>query len=113
MKPIPIHTAYLQPEEVPAIHEALLAAGHEELAGLLACKATRTEWEQQYAAAIQLGDENVFSMDDAPIVSASEGRGVCDGLAMGGSKRGFARNVRNRLTVFAPAMIIRSKSAKM
>jgi len=72
MKPIPIHTAYLQAEEVLAIHEALLAAGHEELAGLLACKATRTEWEKRYAAAIQLGDENVFSMDDAPIVSASE-----------------------------------------
>lgn len=55
-----------------AIHDALVSAGHEDLAGLLAGKANRTEWEKQYAAAIQLGDENVFSMDDVPIVSASE-----------------------------------------
>ena len=55
-----------------AIHDALVSAGHEDLAGLLAGQANRTEWEKQYAAAIQLGDENVFSMDDVPIVSASE-----------------------------------------
>jgi hypothetical protein len=72
MKSIPFQTAYLNPEEVLRIHEALVSAGHEELAGLLASKASRTEWEKQYAAAIQLADENVFSMDDAPIVSASE-----------------------------------------
>lgn len=54
MKPIPIYTAYLHPEEVLAIHEALVFAGHEELAGLLAGKANRTEVEKQYAAAIQL-----------------------------------------------------------
>ena len=72
MKTIPFHTAYLHQEEVLAIHDALVFAGHEELAGLLGSKATRTEVEKQYAAAIQLGDENVFSMDDSPIVSASE-----------------------------------------
>jgi DNA-binding LacI/PurR family transcriptional regulator len=68
----PFHTAYLQPEEVLAIHQALLSAGHEEIAGLLANKARRTYVEKRYAAAVQLGDEDSFSLDEAPVVSASE-----------------------------------------
>ncbi len=72
MKTIPFHTAYLHPEEVLAVHEALLSAGYEELAGLLASKARRTDVEKRYAAAVQFGDEDAFSLDEAPVVSASD-----------------------------------------
>jgi hypothetical protein len=72
MKANTFHTAYLQPEEVLAIHEALLSAGHEEIARLLASKARRTDVEKRYAAAFQLGDEDAFSLDEAPVVSASD-----------------------------------------
>lgn len=68
----PFHTAYLHPEEVLAIHEALHSVGHEEIARLLASKARRTYVEKRYAAAVQLGDEDAFSLDEAPVVSVSE-----------------------------------------
>lgn len=73
MKTNTFYPAYLLPEEVLAIHEALLSAGHEELATRLANKARRLELEKRYAAAVLLADENLFSLDDAPVVSASEG----------------------------------------
>jgi hypothetical protein len=72
MKTNSFHPAYLLPEEVLAIHEALLSAGHEELATRLANIARRSDLEKRYAAAVPLGDEHVFSPDEAPIVSVSD-----------------------------------------
>jgi hypothetical protein len=72
MKTNSFHPAYLLPEEVLAIHEALLSTGHQELASSLANKARRSDLETRYATAVLLDDENVFSMDEAPVVSASE-----------------------------------------
>lgn len=67
-----MHSALLHPAEVIAIHEALVSAGIDQLANLLANKATRSEMDQRYAATIPLGEVDGYSRDSDAIVSPSE-----------------------------------------
>ena len=67
-----MHSALLHQEEVVAIHEALVTAGFDQLANLLANKATRSEMDQRYAATIPMGEVDGYSRDSNPIVSSSE-----------------------------------------
>jgi hypothetical protein len=72
MKTSEMHPALLHQEEVAAIHEALVTAGFDQLANLLANKATRSEMDQRYAATIPMGEVDGYSRDSNPIVSSSE-----------------------------------------
>jgi len=72
MKTSEMHSALLHQEEVVAIHEALVTAGFDQLANLLANKATRSEMDQRYAATIPMGEVDGYSRDSNPIVSSSE-----------------------------------------
>ena len=65
-------SALLYPEEVIAIHDALVEAGFDQLANLLAEKATRSEMDQRYAATIPLGEVDGYSRDSDAIVASSE-----------------------------------------
>lgn len=72
MKTSEMHSALLKPAEVIAFHDALVSAGFDRLADLLAEKATRSEMDQRYAAAIPLGEVDGYSRDSDAIVSSSE-----------------------------------------
>ena len=67
-----MHSALLHPAEVIAIREALVTAGFDQLANLLANKATRSEMDQRYASTIPLGEVDGYSRDSDAIVSSSE-----------------------------------------
>ena len=67
-----MHSALLHQEEVVAIHEALVTAGFDQLANLLANKATRSGIDKRYAATIPMGEVDGYSRDSNPIVSSSE-----------------------------------------
>lgn len=72
MNPDDFNPVFLSGSEAVALHRALYANGHSELAALISQKAQRTESDRKYAASLQSFDDDVFEIDDAPVVSSSE-----------------------------------------
>lgn len=59
----------LYSEDAKAVHDALLASGHTELADKIREKATRSRLDRLYAEHVTLGSDDEFDHDDEPIVS--------------------------------------------
>lgn len=66
------HPVILYSEDAKAVHDALLAAGHFDLALKIAKKSKRSKTDLKYTSALRLWDEGRFDVDDEPVVSRGE-----------------------------------------
>lgn len=58
--------------DVKNVHDALVSSDHDELALLIASKAKRSVIDHKLIGALPCLDEHYFSVDENPVVSASE-----------------------------------------
>lgn len=61
----------LYSEDAKAVHEALLASGHADLALKIRHKANRSRLDRMYAEHLMSGSDDKFDHDDEPIISQS------------------------------------------
>jgi hypothetical protein len=59
----------LYPDDAKAVHDALIASGHTNLAQMIRQKANRSRLDRLYAEHVTLGSNNEFDHDDDPVVS--------------------------------------------
>jgi hypothetical protein len=59
----------LYSEDAKAVHDALLASGHSELAQKIRLKANRTRLDKMYAEHVVCGSDDEFDNDDEPVIS--------------------------------------------
>jgi hypothetical protein len=59
----------LYPADVKAIHDALLAAGHTELAETIRLKARRSRLDRMYAEHVTRGSDEKYDHGDDPILA--------------------------------------------
>lgn len=65
----PFAPVILYAEYANAVHDALIASGHTQLAQSIRQKATRSRLDRMYAEHVALGSDDEFDHDDEPIVS--------------------------------------------
>ncbi len=65
----PFAPVILYPEDVQAVHDALLSSGHIALAEKIRRKATRSRLDKMYAEHVTCGSDDEFDHDDEPIIS--------------------------------------------
>ena len=59
----------LYSEDAKAVHDALLASGHTDLAEKIRDKANRSRLDRLYAEHVYLGNDGEFDIDDEPVIS--------------------------------------------
>jgi len=59
----------LYSEDAQAVHDALLASGHTDLAEKIRTKANRSRLDRMYAEHVTFGNDDEFDHDDEPIIS--------------------------------------------
>ena len=70
--PTRFSSVVLYSDDAKAIHDALLASGHDALAAMIATKALRSKTDRRFIAALPRLDDSDFDVDDEPVVSVSE-----------------------------------------
>ena len=61
----------LYSEDAKAVHDALLASGHTDLARKIRHKANRSRLDKLYAEHVTVGSDDEFDHDDEPVISQS------------------------------------------
>lgn len=59
----------LYSEDAEAVHDALLASGHSDLAQKIRLKANRSRLDKMYAEHVVCGSDGEFDHDDEPVIS--------------------------------------------
>ena len=59
----------LYSEDAQAVHDALFASGHTDLAEKIRTKANRSLLDRMYAEHVTLGSDEEFDHDDEPVIS--------------------------------------------
>ncbi|QTN31667.1 hypothetical protein HZ994_04790 [Akkermansiaceae bacterium] len=59
----------LYAEDAEAVHDALLASGHTDLAQKIRLKANRSRLDKMYAEHVVCGSDDEFDHDDEPVIS--------------------------------------------
>ena len=59
----------LYSEDAKAVHDALLASGHADLAHKIRQKANRSRLDRIYAEHVTFGSDDEFDHDDEPVIS--------------------------------------------
>ena len=59
----------LYSEDAEAVHDALLASGHSDLAQKIRLKANRSRLDKMYAEHVVCGSDDEFDHDDEPVIS--------------------------------------------
>lgn len=62
----------LYSEDAKAVHDALLASGHADLAQKIRMKASRSRLDKMYAEHVVYGSDDEFDHDDEPVISQGE-----------------------------------------
>jgi hypothetical protein len=62
----------LYSEDAEAVHDALLASGHSDLAQKIRLKANRSRLDKMYAEHVVCGSDDEFDHDDEPVISQGE-----------------------------------------
>jgi hypothetical protein len=65
----PFAPVILYSEDAEAIHDALLASGHTDLAQTIRLKANRSRLDKMYAEHVVCGSDDEFDHDDEPVIS--------------------------------------------
>ena len=63
----------LYPGDAEAVHDALLASGHTDLAQKIRLKANRSRLDRMYAEHVVCGSDDEFDHDDDPVIAQSAG----------------------------------------
>lgn len=59
----------LYSQDAEAVHNALLASGHNDLAQKIRMKANRSRLDKMYAEHVVCGSDDEFDHDDEPVIS--------------------------------------------
>jgi hypothetical protein len=67
--PSPFAPVILYSEDAEAVHDALVASGHTDLARKIRLKANRSRLDKMYAEHVVCGSDDEFDHDDEPVIS--------------------------------------------